>query len=61
MSTVPQSVWTSPAANASRAATGSSINTISRRKPYFLANTLSGLGFVPRLAAMTGSQPPQTL
>ena len=61
MSTVPQSVWTSPAANASRAATGSSISTISTRKPYFFAKTLSGFGLVPRLAAITGSQPAQTL
>src|SRR5206468_306737 len=61
MSTVPQRVWTSPAANASRATTGSSMSTISTRKPYFLANTLSAFGFVPRLAAMTGSHPAHTL
>ena len=61
MSTVPQRVCTSPAAKASRAATGSSISTISTRKPYFLKKMLSSLGLVPWLAAMTGSQPDQTL
>jgi len=61
MSRVPQRMWLSPAAKASRATTGSSISRRLTLKPCFFAKTLSSLGAKPWLAATMGSQPIHTL
>jgi len=61
MSSVPQRMWLSPAAKASRAVTGSSISFRFTLKPYSLKKIDSVFGAKPWLAATIGSQPIQTL
>ena len=61
MSSVPQRMWLSPAAKASRATTGSSMSLRLTLKPYSLKKMLSVLGAKPWLAATIGSHPIQTL